>query len=73
MISGKLKTEDGLPIANAEAYLREKDVEDGYLMNRYIETDSEEILPKKYRKVRISLITERLSRWRRTYDMLPSR
>lgn len=41
MVSGKLKTEDGLPIANAEAYLERKDVEDGYPMNRYIETDSE--------------------------------
>lgn len=41
LISGKLKTEDGLPIANAEAYLERKDVEDGYPMNRYIETDSE--------------------------------
>ena len=41
LISGKLKTEDGLPIANAEAYRERKDVEDGYPMNRYIETDSE--------------------------------
>ena len=41
LVSGKLKTEDGLPIANAEAYLERKDVEDGYPMNRYIETDSE--------------------------------
>lgn len=41
LVSRKLKTEDGLPIANAEAYLERKDVEDGYPMNRYIETDSE--------------------------------
>lgn len=41
LVSGKLKTEDGLPIANAKTYLKRRDVEDGYLTDRYIETDSE--------------------------------